>query len=696
MRRTILTLLSGGAFGAVATYTLMGSRAPELPSLDQLTANAVAPTPFEASTARPSAAGVGNDAPPPAAQRGTLYLLAAASDERALRALIDDAASLAPSPMRRVTLEALLTRYAEIDPQAAIRTAERLGVGDSTAASLFEIWVAAAPAEALQRTLELDDAAEAQSALRRVGQAWARVDPRAALRQSDSIRDPQRKAAFDDGALREWARSEPGAVFEYLLEGTRSDSLANAFGPSFGPAQAGASVLMEIARADPVRVLDATDRLPPSLRQFAPQIALQALAQQNPERAVAYAEAQTGPLRQQYLQSVAAAYGRRDPDAALAWARAAAPRDRNVLAAVIGGIAQDDPERAIDIALSEPDRMVRIQAAQMAAMNVRMMDGETVARLADKLVGDGARAASPEVLDTLTSVWASNDPQAAVEWLLANGDRIDSNSFRQAAYQLAMREPELAASYVQRVPAAARAAWISMVAQGYAQTAPDQATLWLEQIRGEPGYDEAAAAVVQGVAQRDPADAARLYDSLGATGSQVEMVGSMIASQWAAQDPAAAAEWAQRLESDQVRTTALRGIANQWALQDGYAARNWVLGLPRGRERDVALGALLGALTVNRDEPLDPALVSAFSSDQAAQQALVPIVVQRGQRDAVEGRALMDAYITDPQLRRQVEQMLTSNRGRGAMLGVSQAIGGFVTGPNMVPFVPPPPRERWR
>src|SRR5690606_22915728 len=71
-------------------------------------------------------------------------------DERTLRQLLNEAAGLPPSASRSFSLDALLIRYAELEPRAAVREAQDLGVGTASLAALFRIWAAADTQAALR------------------------------------------------------------------------------------------------------------------------------------------------------------------------------------------------------------------------------------------------------------------------------------------------------------------------------------------------------------------------------------------------------------------------------------------------------------------------------------------------------------------------------------------------------------------
>src|SRR5690606_11217710 len=123
----------------------------------------------------------------------------------------------------------------------------------------------------------------------------------------------------------------------------------------------------------------------------------------------------------------------------------------------------------------------------------------------------------------------------------------------------------------------------------------------------------------------------------------------------------AAAAWA--LERSRVlgRSEAMGNVVRTWANVDPDAASVWVMNLPYGDARDNVLSALIPSVAMSR--PLDAQLLAAFNDSQARQQAVVQAMWAVAQRDPAEARALLDAHVTDPQLRLQAEQMLESGSG---------------------------------
>ena len=257
---------------------------------------------------------------------------------------------------------------------------------------------------------------------------------------------------------------------------------------------------------------------------------------------------------------------------------------------------------------------------------------------------------------TLISSWTNRPGNVgpALDWMLANGAAVPAEAFQRIGLIYAHSDPSAAAAYIDRVPSGARAAWISAVAQGYATTDPQSAAGFLDRFRGDPAYDPAALAVVQPLAESDPAAAARLLASVGTRGTSGVGPEFAIARYWAQRDPAAAASWALDLPL-LTRNVALSMVTGAWALQDPDAVREWALRMPPGEKKDAALTA---AMRSRGGVPPDAALLGAFSDDRARQGALMNTILATAQTDPAAARRLLDAHITDPRMRASAEQMI--------------------------------------
>lgn len=699
MARILTVLALGVLLGAAATLLLRPS-APPLPDLGDLPA-------LPAPTAPPAEAVV-----TAAARDGgaDFYRRLAAADARELAAMIAQAAKEPQSTDRELALAMLLKRHSELDPLGAVRLAREARVGGTGLGVAYGAWARRAPAQALAALSTIESAEAAAdvalaliaafgndaaavtrvaavlamregeeplgitagpspvalpmpvsfggqpSALLLTAQRWAALDARRALAVSRELDDERVRLPLEAAAVRALARVAPDEAFAHFAtlggDGLRVDALGG--------------TLLELARADPERLLAATAGLPPEARRLAEGAALQQLAERDPLAAVRYVERlpMTGE-RQSLLQTVARSYGKHDPAAALAWARSQPGRE-NLVAAVLGGLAEEDPSRALDLALELTSPNERIRAAQTIAM-IGVRRPGVAEEMANRLLALDDPRLRDTAMVSVASVWATRAPEEAMGWLLANAQDAPPSLFTQIGQQLARLDARNAVAFTGRVPAAVREQWAQGVVQGYAQNDPQGAIDWLAQFNGEPWYGRAAATLAMTVAQRDGAAAARLVDRLGAerTGAQAQQLSSMIATTWANQDPAAAADWALDRPTEAERTTAVTNVVNAWSNANVDAARQWALRLPQGAMRDRALTTIL-ATTANRTSSgLDSSVLNAFASEGTRQQAVLQVVQSLAYGNPARAQTIAETHLTDPGFRAQAERVLDAARNGG-------------------------------
>jgi hypothetical protein len=638
------------------------------------------------------------------AERARLQRLLADSDRQTLEPLAEQVAALPPIEGRRLALEALFARYAELDAPAAAAYARKLGVPAATLGPLFATWARndasgalqalaefRAPAAALTlgiavleaigndalgiaRVLEaapqidadrfrveaalakaaddpgaaLDDLlglprAGIGSAFERLAAIWIDRDVHGAIASADELADEGLRDELKGALTRMWARLEPDALVDYLIDADperRTELLR-------------LGALEAFALVEPARALRAAEAIPGDVGALITRAALMSVARENPLHALQLvATLPPAADRTQLRGVIATSYGRADPEAALAWAQGLQPPAPNVVANVLAGIAQVDPDRALEILFRTLDATRQRGASPFTALLANgALSAEHTAALAARLLSTPGR--SPE-LAMLTRQWAQRQPHDAVRWLLANEGSTPRAALAEAAEQLARRDPAAAIGHLDDVRPELRATWLHAIAGGYAQNDARAAASWIALHRGETGYDAAVVAIAGATAANDPAAAARLFGSVDtAAAPDSQQAAQRIASAWARQDQPAAAAWAAALPDEGARTTAVGEIAAQWAQRDAAAARGWALGLPPGAPRDGALTALLGAA-----DTVDHVVLDAYSSPEAQQRGVGDMVRILAARDPAAARQLADRYLTDPGARRAASRFI--------------------------------------
>jgi hypothetical protein len=716
MRRTLALFGGGVALGAVAMYFAHG---------DGAGAPAGVPTPASGTRDLQDVPDAAERAPRTidfltlatgsvsVTERAALLRLAAEADRRTLETLATQVAALPDLEGRRLALEALFTRYAEVDAPAAAAFAHTLDLPPATWTPLFATWARRDARGALRALGELDASAaltlgvavlevigndslgvarvlgaapqidadrfrieaaiakaprepnaaledilalppsKAGAAFERLAVVWMERDVHGALAAAEEIPDQTLRLELKASINRAWARTDPDALVNYVLEldpEARNEALRS-------------GALQAFALVDPQRALRAAEDIRGDLGTMIRRSALTSLARDDPLAAVSIAQAlPPGNDREQMLSAVAASYGRTDPEGALAWAQSLSPPSPSVVGNVLAGLARVDPDRAIDLLFETMDLTNQRNAAPFVTLlNNGVLDAEHTVKLADRLLASSNRG---PVLQMVTQMWAQRQPHDAARWLLARGSAAPRNALGQAAMQLARTDPAAAISYVDTVSPELRATWISAVADGYAQHDARAAANWVTQHRGQPGYDAALAAIAGRTATLDPAAAARLLDSVDvAEAPDATQAAQRIAQAWAQKDRRAAANWAVAIADDGARTSAIGSVAAQWATSDAPGARGWALGLAPGAARDAALMQVVIATTTTA---IDDVVLDAFSSPAAKQNAVSTAVRVVASRDVPAARRLADQYLTEPGARQAAERFIEQGRNGDA------------------------------
>ncbi|HET7130830.1 MAG TPA: hypothetical protein VFJ95_01225, partial [Gammaproteobacteria bacterium] len=277
--------------------------------------------------------------------------------------------------------------------------------------------------------------------------------------------------------------------------------------------------------------------------------------------------------------------------------------------------------------------------------------------LAERLLAAGDEPMAASGMIQLVQMWQTRSPERAAEWVVANGARVPSGAFQAVGRYLAQNDPAGAERRLAQIPTEGRNAWLQGMAQGYAQTDAKAAVAWVDRLRNDPAYPAAASTIAQALARSDPQAGAALLDSVaergGVTPQTISAASNNVAAAWARTSPLAAAEWA-RSFADKSQVQMLGAVVQTWAGSDSAAARAWTLQMPAGGARDAALRPLL----TSAGNGVDTSLLPFFSADAARQQAVVNAASQLARRDPAEAHALVDRYVTRPELRAQADRIL--------------------------------------
>lgn len=554
-----------------------------------------------------------------------------------LQTLLAEFALQPPSAQRSFVLTAVVSRIAAEDVNLALqrlgeqfldpRTARQLGLtvlehSEPEAASIEAVLAAlpqmdadrfwqetiaafavASPAAALSIALELEERDRRTRDVHEVAAIWLEHDPGTALGYADSIADPDQRRTFESALLTELAKHDVAATLAYVEE---------AYGEASSEGERLlTAVVRGLSREAPAAGLELTEHLGERTRMGWGRSAAGWLARTDPEAAMRYAEVPSKGRFDRTRTTIATVLGEQDADTALEWVRSLDPMPEDLASAVLGGVARVDPLRAI--AVGEELGIVG---------NLRDIDTmrRSASLVAERVLAIQDAGQREEWLRSLMGGWARVDETAALDWAIVNAANVSPRIIADLAQQRGGRDPAAALLEASRLPNDVQDEWVQAVVRGTMMQDPLAALSWVDQFRGLPVYDAAAAAVVGTAVWADPEPAAAVFQTL----------------------------------SPQRQAAVAQGLAQSWARTDMAQARTWVVGLPAGPVRDAGLS---GIVALGRGSP-EPALLAQFSSDAARQDAVVVVVQRVGRSDPVEARRLIDEYLSDAAKREQAENLL--------------------------------------
>lgn len=645
------------------------------------------------------------------AGQSAIALIATRTGPDEIRGRLRDIVPLPPSAERDFAINLLLTRYAETDPGAAANLVHELDLGSDHLAQVFGVWARTdstqalaalgreinaqralsiglaivnalggdngalervndalpagidrarlqldflaqearrQPDMALQRALQFETASVRSRAISRVAEEWTASDPLAALAEGMRIEDRDLRQRFLGDIASDWSRTDPDGVLAWLAAGPVDPEFARAL-PGY--------VYSTLAEHDPHRFLAVSAALPANYSRHAAMLAYQLIAEADPSEAINMLQSVTaGQQRDLMLNAIAGGMAKTDPRSALDWAVRQSSGRNNLVATVIGTIAVNDTDTALDYAMNLDEKSDRWHSLQYIAMHVARDPGK-VQGVASRLLAIEDPEQRQRALGILTSTWAQMDPHAAAEWAVGNLAIAGDQSLAEVATHLAQRDPDAAIRLAARVPAAAREQWLTQVAGGFASVDPEGALAWVDQLRGQPHHTAIVETVAQHAAHRSPELAASLIPEISDP-KKAARVAQVTARNWSQRDPRAAAAWVDQLAAGGgTRAAALPQVASAWMQKDRAAAERWLLSQPADDARDSALQQAVQQLIV-ADQPVRQ-LLTAFSNDRARDAAAASAAMMMVQRDGVAAaKEFLERNVRDPEVRRQAREQL--------------------------------------
>lgn len=198
---------------------------------------------------------------------------------------------------------------------------------------------------------------------------------------------------------------------------------------------------------------------------------------------------------------------------------------------------------------------------------------------------------------SIAKEWVRRDSDDALVWANGLPESQKAGAFTGVLGNLASTDPQKAASLASNLaPGGSREHIIGEIAQSWARASPKEALDWAATLEGKE-RERALNTSLGELAKTDRQSAAGFVEKM-APEERASYLKS-VSSEWAAEEPAEAAEWVMDLASesgsDEGVGAALGDVLWKWTTQDPQAAGTWLNEQEKGPTLDGAITGLAGA-----------------------------------------------------------------------------------------------------
>lgn len=616
------------------------------------------------------------------ARSSALYALADRSDSAGVQNLIFEANRIADDVQRIELLSILFFRLTEADPQSALALARTPSFSalKSIEETVWRAWARKDLEDALFAAKTQTSIAHQNSAAQSLYAAFGymgnetteRIEAELGIAPDRSSRgrflyrladiSPADAISYINGLDRGVERQENVSWLAYYLS-LKDPSEALGYAHLFAIASDGeryrSIINSNIARENPQATIDrllATGQSARSRSEF--YNAIRALVSTDLDAAMQYFEqSRSSDDQRAFGSAIASEMAKKDPAEALTWARA---NDKGqfpyLQMAVLTQIAETDPQLALTEALSTPNAQMRSNIVSNVVRHIARNDPAGAVGFLDQIPDRQERLAASQ---QLASTWARRDPEAAIEWILAQDKKTATQLVQAVSHRLVNNNIDAAIRLLPRLDATEQAGLRQQIAQRLAiSRSPGEAQDFVRQFEGEPGYDQLQASVIAGVAETDVLMAKQLADQL-AEGSARDRAYLQVITQQAQSDPMQAVRWLNNVGDKRMRATAAGQLASQWYADDPAEAVRWVAGLPAGASRDDAIMQM----SYRWDSPTaeQTELIASIKNRDKRGRAKIRRIYRLMRTDPAKARSLLEDEDIPSYLRQQAEVMISQS-----------------------------------
>ena len=460
-----------------------------------------------------------------------------------LDAAISSANNIKNTYQQSTAAQGVISAISVNDIQLITKVSKRLGVESSEEQYFSNALIEKAsqdPEAAMQEAMIMPAGHERDSALQGIADTWAAQNPQQAFSYAERISDNRLRQQVLETVLYRWAELDPQAAYNVL------QTLPNA-GRTSG---INYTVFTYLANENPREALNAIENIPSSRnRADAYNATIKTWAASDAQAAANFvAQLDNKQLKQQLAPTVIQYLSSQSPDEALAWAKEQDPSGQLYLQnTVISQIATENPERALQIALSSQQPSLRQQLIVTIIDSLSYNDPTRAARIIDQLPYADVSA---EAINSVVYNWANSDLDAAMTWVNSKSGQIRDDGLISIGSQLASVDPDLAASYLSQLNGHVRESWAENITYYYSSYDLIEAATWIENFRGEAIYENLLRSVVGTAASSDVGYALQLAQGVPGSEQRNALI-RQIADQISNSDPQRAQQLYSRLPRDE-------------------------------------------------------------------------------------------------------------------------------------------------
>lgn len=619
------------------------------------------------------------------AQTEALYTLAGRSDARAVQDLIYQSNQIADAADRRAALQILFSRLTELDPPSALALS-RTSEYSSSRRLEGTVWIEWGKNDihnALIAASELETDARRSLAAQALYSAYGGDGNNLNIAQIEDALgippDRNTKAQY----LYSLADESPAQAIAYLegqtslqdqqvltywlasYLGRTSPESAQQYADFFTNPHNRESykryVTAAASESSPEATIDKALSSGDQRQRMMATAALVQIATRDPDKAIAYmSQATTRQEIQMFATAIAQGMAQSDPDRAMQWALEQDIDGRqNIYSNVLTAIAQNDPRRALDAAMTVENSAVRRRALQSVLGTVAHTDPLLAVSYLEQIDNKEIEQA---VAHSVVSRWARSDPQAAIEWVLAHDEPDQRRLLMNIGSSIIHQDTKAAIRLLPRLDDKTANNWRVQIAASlatYASVAETQA--FFAQYKGQDNYKDMLRSAVQGFANSDYQAALQMIHALP-DGVEKDSVLNSLAQQRLEVDPADSVRLISMMTSPEQRVSATSQVVRNWHRVDPDGAATWARNLPRGQQRDAAIVGLAGAW--DDVTPSRKMLLKSIGDVDQRQQAQLSVVYKVARTNPASAERLVLEFDFTDEYRQHAKQALQQSQMR--------------------------------